>query len=439
MSEKIKILFNWIGPRGPIINTEVPNLLSLSAVTEGVTTGSHHFWADDLYWRIFHKNENFSLSSTFAIEREPFIFPFTLGWRIPFGNYFCPNSGLLEFGHTPLHIIHHVRHSNGYFLLDMTAEAYITDMHLKHIHSYFSHANHIPMGKIIYLTGCMNAQEVYDTWCNQNNIPNNPNDRMKLFSFPISQHSIHTNRHLIKSPEYDTEFVPEKLFLSFNRRFRIHRTTLGLAFQKYGLLDRSYISLNKVDPENALMTFENQIHINYDDRYNFTSADVNGLLEKIPLVIDGETKINQMCQDFDSAARKFYQNSLISLVTETNFQESELTLTEKAFKPSKEKHPFIIIGVKGTLKAMREMGFKTFGEFWDESYDDVDEPRYRLWNIIQLCRQIATWDNEKILDFKRRVKPILEHNHAIVFNDTAKTLSDKLYNVIAQNNSKESS
>jgi hypothetical protein len=428
MSDKIKIVYNWIGPRGPIINTEVPNLLSLNAVAEGVASKSHYFWADDLYWRMFHSNKNFTLASSFAIEQEPFIFPFTLAWRVPFSNYFCPGSGILEFSHTPNHITHHVRMSNGYFLLDMTAEAFVNDFQLKHIHSYFGHANGIPMGKIIYLTGCMNAQEVYDKWCINNNIPDNPRDRMKLFSFPISQHSMYTNRHLIEEPEYNTETVPEKLFLSFNRRFRIHRTTLGLALQKYNLLDRSYISMCKVDPENALMSFENQININYDARYNFTSADVNGLLEKLPLELDGETRINQMCQDFDGAARNFYQNSLLSVVTETNFENEELTLTEKAFKPSKEKHPFIIIGVNGSLKAMRDMGFKTFSEFWDESYDDEVEPKFRLWKIMQLCREIASWDNEKIIDFKRRVKPILEHNFNAVFTDTAQVLSENIYN-----------
>jgi hypothetical protein len=430
MNEKIKIVYNWIGPRGPIINTEVPNLLALTAVSEGVEPKSHHFWADDLFWRIFHNNENFILASAFAVEHEPFIFPFTLAWRVPFTNYFCPGSGLLEFSHTPQHIIHHVRLSNGYFLLDMTAEAYITDMHLQHIHSYFSNANNIPMGKVIYLTGCMNAQEVYDRWCDKNNIPNNPKDRIRLFSFPISQHSIFTNRHLIQEPEYNTETVPEKSFLSFNRRFRVHRTTLALAFQKYGLLDHSYFSMYKVDPENALMSIENQIQMNYDARYNFTSADVSGLLEKLPLELDGETRINQMCQDFDSAARNFYQNSLLSVVTETNFENDELTLTEKSFKPAKEKHPFIIIGVRGSLKAMRDMGFKTFSEFWDESYDEEDEPRYRLWKIVQLCRDIATWDNEKIIDFKRRVKPIVEHNFNAVFTDTARLMSDTIYNIL---------
>ena len=29
---------------------------------------------------------------------------------------------------------------------------------------------------------------------------------------------------------------------------------------------------------------------------------------------------------------------------------------------------------KGILKQIRSHGFKTFGEFWDESYDDIDDP-----------------------------------------------------------------
>ena len=49
---------------------------------------------------------------------------------------------------------------------------------------------------------------------------------------------------------------------------------------------------------------------------------------------------------------------------------------------------------------------------------------------MELCRKIATWDNEKIIDFKRRVKPIVEHNFNTVFTDTARVMSDNIYNIL---------
>lgn len=427
MSDNIKIAYSWIGPKGPIINTELPNILSFAAVAEGTNTTSHRFWADDLWWRVFHENGPFELSSVWGLDQNhTFIYPYTLTWRVPFDNYFYPSSGILEFSHTPGHILHHVRASKGYFLIDLSAEAFIRDDHLEVMHRYFSEANGIPMGKIIYLTGCMNSEEVYTDWCNRKGIPNTIRDRMIMVSFPISQHSLSTNLWQMTESVYDTEQVPQKLFLCWNRRYRNHRTALVLSLEKLGLVDRSFISMGRVDPENSSFDFSHTITNHLVSLLGIDGSHANSFMNKLPLVIDGETRINQMCQDFDAAARSFYTDSLVSIVTETNFEDKELTLTEKSFKPSKEKHPFIILGVPGALKAMRELGFKTFSDFWDESYDDTIDHIDRLRKIVEVCEYIGNWDHNKILDFKRRVKPILDHNFQVLKLNTARVAATKI-------------
>jgi len=433
MNNLIKIVYDWIGPRGPMSNTEVPNILQLTAVAFGTRPESHKFWTDDIWNKLFQQNSKFQMSSSFTIDRnDEFIFPFNLAWRIPFDHYFLAGSGILEFGHTPSHIIHHVRNHKGYFLLEMGAEAFVQDQHLSLLHSYFGIGNSIPMSKIIYVTGCMNAQEIYENFCNRHNISNNPRDRMNVISFPISQFGLTRalNNPGYKECIYDPNKIPEKLFLSWNRRLRNHRTGLIISLDKIGLVDRSYISAGKVDPENSLIKFEDRIDQFELNRRGITQEDISALVNKLPLVIDGETNNNQMCQDFNNAAREFYVNSLISLVTETNFIESELTLTEKAFKPFKEKHPFIILAVSGALKVLRDMGFKTFGEFWSESYDEIRDHRQRFDEIIRLCKEISEWDQDKILDFRKRVQPIVEHNYLNLKNGPGKSVSEQSYQIV---------
>jgi hypothetical protein len=105
-------------------------------------------------------------------------------------------------------------------------------------------------------------------------------------------------------------------------------------------------------------------------------------------------------------------------------------LTEKSFKPFKEKHPFITVGVNGTLKALRDMGFITFGAFWDESYDNIVNPAQRMAAILNVCKEISTWDNEKILDFKRKVKPIVEHNYLLLKNSSTKDIANHVKDII---------
>ena len=261
----------------------------------------------------------------------------------------------------------------------------------------------------------MNAQQLYDEWCLRKGITI-PRDKMNIFSYPTSQNSLATyfKVHKPQIPEYDTERVPEKLFLSWNRRFRPHRTAMAFGLDKLGLVDRSYLSMGLHDPENSNVhiTHTLQDHLLYqsipsaEDKIKFVS--------KLPLILDGENNVNQMCQDFNDATRPFYQNSLVSLVSETNFIANEVSLTEKSFKPFKEKHPFITVGVNGTLKALKDMGFITFGAFWDESYDTMTNPAHRMAAILNICKDISTWDSEKIKDFRRRVKPILDHNYEIL-------------------------
>ena len=413
MSDKIKIAYNWIGPRGPIPNTEVPNILNFASVTEQVQTSSHRFWADNIWPLIFCNNDGYDLSpANYLNENDIFIYPFTLAWRVPFFNYFYINSGLLEYAHVPGHVIHQVRNGKGYFLIDISAEAWVEPSHLNFMHSYFK-ANNIPMSKVIYLTGCMNAEKLYDNWLMAQGITD-PTQKMKLISFPISQDSlaIYFNVYKPQVPEYDTERVPEKLFLSWNRRFRDHRIAIALGLEYLNLVDRSYVSMGKTDPENEFVTVKSTFNSHLSaDFFRIDDECVDRFINKLPLVLDGETDTNKMCQDFDDANRNYYQTSLVSIVTETNFNAREVTLTEKSFKPSKEKHPFILVGAPGTVRALQDMGFKTFNEFWDENYDNIPEPRERMAAIINVLKYIGSWNHEQIIDFRRKVKPILDHNY----------------------------
>ncbi len=419
-NERIKIAYTWLGPRGPIWNTEVPNVLSFAAVAEGTNTETHYFWIDDLWNRLFSPRKHlFELYSAQALDVEdnrPFIFPYSLTWRVEFENYFSGKTGIFEFSHFPWHLMKLVRDNNGYILIDHSVEAFMADKQLLAMHGYFGSSHHLPLNKIIYLTGCMNAEKMYNDFCVRYDIPDEPKSRLKIISYPSSQQIFSTYlANGTEEPEYDTERVPDKLFLMWNRRFRRHRIELALALEKNNLIDRSYISFNRTDLERPNLTFENSIDMenlfmtNHGLRLNHEI--VRKFKNRLPLVLDGETEVNKMCEDFDNATRPYYQNSLISIVTETNYENTEVTLTEKSFKPIKEKHPFILVGVPGALKAMRDMGFKTFSEFWDESYDEVECPRVRMQRISFITEQIGNWTPEQIIDFRRKVKPIIEHNY----------------------------
>lgn len=437
--DKIKLVYNWIGPRGPIWNTELPNVLNFAEVAEGVShLNSSKYFNDDLvkFFECYNHTSDYEIYPSVSIHSEdyrPYILPFTLSWRVPFERYFTGTEGILEYSHTPFTVINFIRHRNGYILINHGLEAFMEFGYIDALHSYFDKVHNIPLYKIIYLTGCMNAEEEYEKYCNDRNIPNDRNNRLTIVSHPISFTSFACDPS-VDEPNYDSNIVPNKLFLMWNRRFRRHRVELSLNLEKLNLVDRSLISFDNEDPDlpGKLITDRFDRH-RLVHEFNISEDIINRFISRLPLVLDGEENTMQMCQDYENKTRPYYQQSLISIVTETNFYESTASLTEKSFKPAKEKHPFIIAGVNGVLKKMRELGFKTFSEFWDESYDDITDSTERMHKIMQIMEYIGSWNQEQILDFRRKVEPILIHNYHVVRTASTKPTVDRITQLIKSN------
>jgi len=63
------------------------------------------------------------------------------------------------------------------------------------------------------------------------------------------------------------------------------------------------------------------------------------------------------------------------------------------------------------LKELQKLGFKTFGEFWDESYDQEISFTKRLEKIIDIMKDLANKTHGELLQMTREMCHILEHNY----------------------------
>lgn len=107
---------------------------------------------------------------------------------------------------------------------------------------------------------------------------------------------------------------------------------------------------------------------------------------------------------FDQAAE-----SMLYLITETVATGQRLHLTEKTFKPIAMGMPFVLVGTKGSLKYLKEYGFKTFEGIWDESYDDAED-QDRIQRIASLLTSLDELPEEAKQDLFEQCIPIIEHN-----------------------------
>jgi hypothetical protein len=59
---------------------------------------------------------------------------------------------------------------------------------------------------------------------------------------------------------------------------------------------------------------------------------------------------------------------------------------------------------------MREQGFMTFGDFWDESYDTIQCHENRMLKIFEIIDHINSLSMDQCISMYEAMGPILKHN-----------------------------
>jgi hypothetical protein len=167
----------------------------------------------------------------------------------------------------------------------------------------------------------------------------------------------------------------------------------------------------KTQPE-ADRTFKENVKylLSRINPYNFTFKDVVEADDKLPLVLDSDDFSKYPMEKTIDPVRDLYKNSLVNIVTETYFFSNIIHITEKTYKPIAFMQPFVMIGSYASLKHVKEMGFKTFNDFWDESYDLEQDDVKRFAMVMSVIEYIASWTEEKRIEFTYKVKDIVEYN-----------------------------
>ena len=202
-----------------------------------------------------------------------------------------------------------------------------------------------------------------------------------------------------------------KTFLAPNRIVageRQHRLEMLYWIFKLGL-GTNHISCPAVCPaENIdILDAVQPLKIKYPD------IDTVFSQQSLPLNFAGETDHPMhscWLSLFDQSAE-----SLLYLVTETVATGRRHHLTEKTFKPIAMGMPFMIVGTQGSLRYLRSYGFRTFGDLWDESYDDEPDDHKRIEKIAQVLKQLEGLEEHR-QDIFDSAWDIIQHNWNHFYN-----------------------
>jgi hypothetical protein len=191
------------------------------------------------------------------------------------------------------------------------------------------------------------------------------------------------------------ELRATKTFLCMNGAPRVHRVVLLAALLAASVLDDTVWSM--LGPSSG-KTPPLSIDVARDCRdrlslQSVTNDHIDAIVAQVPKILDEETEAIANIRNSNQLGlvigAKIYDSAFCSIVSETEFSGGEVKrITEKTIKALAMGHPTIVFGNPNSLSVVRDLGFATFADVIDESYDAIDVPAQRFARIIETIRAL---------------------------------------------------
>ena len=201
------------------------------------------------------------------------------------------------------------------------------------------------------------------------------------------------------------------LFGSFNNRPTWYRLCLVKHLIKNSI--SSIVSCNTSWDENS------PNRIPFDDLATHVSPseyfEVMELIKQCPIQlpcgpIASKQKYYYEFEKTLTSLMPLYNDFFVDLIGVTFTVGDTFYLDEKEVRPILCMTPFIIYGTNGHLESMRGHGFKTFNQWWDESYDQYSGYK-RIQKIYKVIDYLSVKSSEELQQIYQDMLPTLQHNY----------------------------
>ena len=97
-------------------------------------------------------------------------------------------------------------------------------------------------------------------------------------------------------------------------------------------------------------------------------------------------------------------------VNDCRYYDQGVCLSEKIYKPIYYMQPFVVFGTPNTLSSLKEMGYKTFDTWIDESYDEIFDYELRFNKAIASVKEFVNNSANDLDRIMQEMLPVLQHN-----------------------------
>jgi hypothetical protein len=218
--------------------------------------------------------------------------------------------------------------------------------------------------------------------------------------------------------------IRDNKFLCMSRRPAPHR--LALLYHLWEYKEQGIMSFSVWEELMAAMYKEAATMFEFPDQ-----ARMNIIKKSLPIVLDDGIDVSSN-PVIDTSSQKF-EDSFLHIVPETYYgctdAEHSMFFSEKMFKPIQHLQPFVVLNYPHSLLELRNQGYQTFNEWFDESYDTMTDLNERTIAIAQIAKNICNQSPASIAAMHKDMLPVLEHNyHQRIANTT--NIDKNMYDIL---------
>ena len=416
MNKRLNLLYEWIGPQGPLTNKRPPTIYDFANsqhdcnVTAPLINGTK-----PIYYEIIQSltTKNLIKLCTPSEVTNDTKFIYEIEWtpgNPDFETFFVPGAGILDRISINSRVLDGIRSGNGYLCISTIYESFLEDYVFHKIHHYFK-VNNISLYKVIYLTNCINGEEIYNNFCHRHGEV--PLLNIEYAGVWMKALRVQSGLPELRAINYKVG-LKNKMFLQFNRRYREQRFIFLMNLHKRDLLKDFHISFSDIQPEGNDPFHSVATQLNSKHNIGLATNQIDELTGKLPLILDTPDFSKFPMESSLSDTIQFYNDSLIHVIAETNFYTDIIHITEKTLKPIMYKQPFIFVGPRHSIRYLKNMGFKTFGDLWDESYDEEEDHNKRMNMVLDLLQKLSNLSNSEKFAISGICFSIVNHNYNLL-------------------------
>lgn len=316
----------------------------------------------------------------------------------------------------PEDILTKVREGKCKLILDNVLEGHPIDNFILELYKSI-HELSLPSSQIYYVTNNLLAEDIHKEFIVENEIKipinvisfmYNVHDVKRLTQTPLYRNPIIKTKHEQLIAPTRLYALPEKVniqeeleykkinsskikhFLKVNRTNREERNLLMLFLNKESILEKSLVSFPDFPQD---YSYPQDLFEEYLD-----SKNIEDLKVKLPFDIDESDRYNHGPAGFSlnefNADLPFnprhYKDTFVSIVMcAFPFDHGACHLHSSTFNPIYCGHPIIQFGPYGHLRKLKDLGFKTFSQWWDESYDEIEDGWNRFIAVLKVIKKLS--------------------------------------------------